>query len=267
MGLGRRDARTSTTRWRPTSATRRSTRNGKVYGVDFTGDSLVWVDPVEHTSGKIPIPVLTPGAPSYIPAEDHGAVAVLGRGGDLEEHRPPAQPDDGPAAARLDDGSRPAAAEPRVLQRRRSATPFGEVLPDGAEQPAGGGLRSADAEDDAGRHLLSTHHLQFAEDKDNTLYFSGDTNVIGWINTRIWDETGDAAKAQGWCPLIVDTNGDGKIGAYTQPNEKPDPTQGHARRRLRLRHHREPDGRIDLVARTPACPAGSAVSSSGATRR
>jgi hypothetical protein len=61
----------------------------------------------------------------------------------------------------------------------------------------------------------STHHLQFAEDKDNTLYFSGDTNVIGWINTRIWDETGDAAKAQGWCPLIVDTNGDGKIGAYT----------------------------------------------------
>ena len=25
---------------------------GKVYGVDFTGDSLLWVDPVEHTSGQ-----------------------------------------------------------------------------------------------------------------------------------------------------------------------------------------------------------------------
>jgi hypothetical protein len=71
----------------------------------------------------------------------------------------------------------------------------------------------------------ATHHLQFAEDKDNTLYFSGDTNVIGWINTRIWDETGDAAKAQGWCPLVVDTNGDGKIGPYTQPNEPRDPAK------------------------------------------
>ena len=79
---------------------------GKVYGVDFTGDSLLWVDPVEHTSGNIPIPVLAPGAPSYIPEKIDGAVAVLGRGGDLEEHGPPAQPDDGPAAARLDDARR-----------------------------------------------------------------------------------------------------------------------------------------------------------------
>jgi hypothetical protein len=42
---------------------------GRVYGVDFTGDSLLWVDPVEHTSGSIPIPVIKTGAPSYIPAK------------------------------------------------------------------------------------------------------------------------------------------------------------------------------------------------------
>jgi hypothetical protein len=54
-------------------------------------------------------------------------------------------------------------------------------------------------------------HLKFTTDKDDTLYFSGDANVMGWINTRIWDETHDAAKAVGWCPMVLDTNGDGKI--------------------------------------------------------
>jgi hypothetical protein len=59
---------------------------------------------------------------------------------------------------------------------------------------------------------FGTHHLQFDEDSDETLYFSGGGTALGWFNTKVWDETGDAAKAQGWCPMIVDTNGDGKVG-------------------------------------------------------
>ena len=55
------------------------------------------------------------------------------------------------------------------------------------------------------------HHIAFGNDKDNTLYFSGDSNVIGWLNTRMWDQTHDAMKSQGWCPFVVDTKGDGKI--------------------------------------------------------
>ena len=57
------------------------------------------------------------------------------------------------------------------------------------------------------------HHLNFGYDKDNTLYFSGDTNVMGWFKTGVYDATKDAEKAQGWCPLVLDTNGDGKIDA------------------------------------------------------
>ena len=30
-------------------------------------------------------------------------------------------------------------------------------------------------------------------------------------------------KSQGWCPAVLDYNGDGKIGAYTKPDELPDP--------------------------------------------
>ena len=37
-------------------------------------------------------------------------------------------------------------------------------------------------------------------DNDSTLWMSGDTQVISWINTKVWDETHDAKKATGWCP-------------------------------------------------------------------
>ena len=64
-----------------------------------------------------------------------------------------------------------------------------------------------------------THHLQFAEDENDTLWLSGSTDVVGWLNTELYDETGDEQAAQGWCPTIVDTNGDGVIGEYTEPGE------------------------------------------------
>lgn len=72
----------------------------------------------------------------------------------------------------------------------------------------------------------ATHHLQFAEDADDTLWLSGDTNVIGWLNTRVLDETGDERAAQGWCPTVVDTNGDGQITRpWNEPGEPIDPTR------------------------------------------
>jgi hypothetical protein len=64
----------------------------------------------------------------------------------------------------------------------------------------------------------------FSDDKDNTLYFSVQrAGGIGWLNTRLWDQTHDAEKSQGWCPAVVDHNGDGKIGAYTKAPEPIDP--------------------------------------------
>ena len=32
---------------------------------------------------------------------------------------------------------------------------------------------------------FGTHHLQFAQDKDDTLYFSGEEGAVGWVNTRL----------------------------------------------------------------------------------
>jgi len=55
------------------------------------------------------------------------------------------------------------------------------------------------------------------------LWTSGGGPVIGWLDTKVFDETGDAAKAQGWTALVVDTNGNGKRDAYVEPNQAVDP--------------------------------------------
>jgi hypothetical protein len=73
----------------------------------------------------------------------------------------------------------------------------------------------------------STHHLQFAEDANDTLWTSGGGPVVGWLNTKMFDETGDAAKSQGWTALVLDTNGNGKRDAYTEPDEPVDPAKDH----------------------------------------
>jgi hypothetical protein len=95
--------------------------------------------------------------------------------------------------------------------------------------------------DNAGRHLavydpatkklthigtcFGTHHLMFAEDTNHTLWTSGGGQVIGWLNTKMFDETQDEMKSQGWTALIRDANGNGKRDAYTEPDQPLDPSK------------------------------------------
>ena len=41
---------------------------------------------------------------------------------------------------------------------------------------------------------FGTHHPQFGYDANDTLWLSGTGPVAGWVNTKMFDETGDAAK-------------------------------------------------------------------------
>ncbi|HEX6164619.1 MAG TPA: carboxypeptidase-like regulatory domain-containing protein [Vicinamibacterales bacterium] len=72
---------------------------------------------------------------------------------------------------------------------------------------------------------FGTHHLMFAEDANNTLWTSGGGQVVGWLNRKMFDETGDVQQSQGWTPLVMDTNGNGRRDAYVEPNEPVDPTK------------------------------------------
>ena len=66
---------------------------------------------------------------------------------------------------------------------------------------------------------FGTHHPQFGYDADNTLWLSGSGPVAGWVNTKVWDETGDAQKAVGWFPFVLDSNGNGKLDEYAEPGK------------------------------------------------
>ncbi len=72
---------------------------------------------------------------------------------------------------------------------------------------------------------FSTHHLQFGYDANETLWTSGGGPVVGWVNTKMFDQTGDAAKSQGWTALVLDTNGNGKRDAYVEADQPADPTK------------------------------------------
>ncbi|MCC6535080.1 MAG: carboxypeptidase regulatory-like domain-containing protein [Burkholderiales bacterium] len=75
---------------------------------------------------------------------------------------------------------------------------------------------------------FSTHHLMFAEDARHTLWTSSGgagNQVLGWLDRRLFEETGDEARAQGWTPFIVDTNGNGRRDDWVEPGQADDPAK------------------------------------------
>jgi hypothetical protein len=72
---------------------------------------------------------------------------------------------------------------------------------------------------------FGTHHLQFGYDENETLWTSGGGPVVGWLNTKMFDATGDTAKSQGWTALVLDTNGNGTRDEYVESDQPPDPAK------------------------------------------
>ncbi len=198
--------------------------DGKVYGVDFTKDQLIWIDPLEPSTGGIDLPITVKGGRPYIPQNLSFPSAYWGDevlwSNVAHPHNPMM---DHLGRVWMTSAIRPAANP--IVCTNKSDNAFGRYfsLESSSRQasvydPRTGRMTALDT-------CFSTHHLQFAEDKNHTLYFSGDSNVIGWIDTVKLDQNPDVFQAQGWCPTIVDTNGDGKIGPYTEPNAPSDPTK------------------------------------------
>ncbi len=195
--------------------------NGPLYGVDIGNDFLLVTDTAEHRSEMIKIPLRDddPKVPSmfategFKPWRDFGAEAVwndpanphnpmidaVGRVWLTTRIRHPNNPD----WCRAGSGNRYAQYFP--LERAGRHT--------GYYDPEADDFELIDT-------CYGTHHLQFAEDDQDTLYFSGGGPVIGWLDTQRYDATGDEQLAQGWCPTVIDTNGDGVI---TKPWNEPVP--------------------------------------------
>ena len=196
--------------------------NGPFYGVDFHNDALLILDPRTHTASEVPVSVREP----FIPADNDlltfsGFAASPYWGTDQLWSNPahphnPMMDHEGKVwmTAAVHDGDNP------DFCRAGSDHPSARAFP--LEGPTW--LHAQVYEPRTGEFQLIdtcfyTHHLQFGEDENHTLFFSSGGDVIGWVNTRLFSETSDAARAQGWCSLVVDHNGDGVIGEYTEPNE------------------------------------------------
>ena len=77
---------------------------------------------------------------------------------------------------------------------------------------------------------FSSHHLYFADDPGETLWMSAGGpglggGIVGWLDTRQFRKTGDAVASQGWTPLVIDTNGNGRRDAYVEAEDPLDPAK------------------------------------------
>jgi hypothetical protein len=197
--------------------------NGKLYGsAEESTDMVPVLDPNTHTVSEVKHPVRDPKTPSsksgpMQPSAYWGPQPIWDS--QTSNHNPMMDEKGRPwFAARVRHPGNP------DFCKKGSSHPSAKVFPI----------------NDSGRHLsmydpasgkwtlistcFPTHHLIFAEDANNTVWVSSafGPGVIGWLNRKVFEETGDEARAQGWTPLILDTNGNGKRDAYVEPDQPAD---------------------------------------------
>ena len=198
---------------------------GPIYGaLEFSADYTPVLDPIRHTTSRIP---LTPRDPDTGPAVQQEVLAPSPYWGDevlwtsrTNVHNPMLDQEGRLwLTARIRPNQNPS------FCREGSDHPSAQLFP---TNTAGRHLAMYDPRSGQLTHIdtcFGTHHLMFAEDADNTLWTSGGGQVIGWLNTRMFLETGDEAASQSWSPYILDTNGNGQQDEYVEPNEPVDPTK------------------------------------------
>jgi hypothetical protein len=197
---------------------------GPMYGaLELSSDYLPVLDPKTHTATKVPLtlrdpntppPSATLGAPSPYWGEEvlwtsrnnvhNPMMDEKGRVWLTSAVRPPDNPE---------------------FCKQGSSHPSAKLFP---VERAGRHLAMYDPATRQITHVstcFSTHHLMFAEDANNTLWTSGGGQVVGWLNTKLFEETKDEVRSQGWTALIMDTNGNGRRDEYVEPDQAVDPTK------------------------------------------
>ena len=193
--------------------------NGLVYGVVQPSDILTVLDPVEHRASTIHIPSNAPRILTDTPTSPYyGDDPIWARASD-------------PRSVAMDE-------EGKVwfTGRVRGADEQPEFCTDGSNAfsdyfPLARGTRQAfmyDPETERFSEIdtcFSADHNQLGHDDK---FYYGFRDGVGWIDTKVWEETEEAEAAQGWCPTVIDTNGDGMISpGWTEPDEPVDPTRDH----------------------------------------
>jgi len=194
--------------------------NGRVYGSIQSSDIIAVLDPRENAATQIKVPSSAPPIDTNTPAspfwgdekiwqrsadprsvtmDSHGRVWVTAR------IRPPQQ--------------QPAFCKDGAMNKFAKYFPLPGPSARQIEvyDPKTGQFTTIDS-------CFAADHNHF-DDKGSIVF--GQNNAIGWIDTVVFDKTHDARASQGWCPAVLDTNGDGTITEWTEPNQPIDPKKDH----------------------------------------
>jgi hypothetical protein len=196
---------------------------GPLYGApELSTDEMPILDPVANTATVYNVPVrdedtpTTNEAPVAAPSPYWGDERIWDSKSNI--HNPMLDQD-----GRVWLTARIRAADNPEFCQQGSAHPSAMLYP---KERAGRHLSVLDPETGEYQFVdtcFSTHHLQFAYDERNTLWTSGGGDVVGWLDTTTFLETGDAEISQGWAPTVLDTNGNGQLDDWTEPGEDQDP--------------------------------------------
>jgi hypothetical protein len=183
--------------------------NGLIYAVDWGNDAFLTLDPrtSQTTVGRVPVqdPTTPPAKPQEMPQPSP-------YWGNEIYWTDPANPNH----MAMD-------SQERVWMSARFRKPenqpaFCATHPSAKLAPLARSFRQIEYYDPKTKTFkfvntcFDTHHVNFAADKDETLYANGlRDGVVGWVKTRVLLETGDESAAQGWCKPYVDVNRDGKV--------------------------------------------------------
>ena len=197
--------------------------NGPVYGaLEAAADYVPVVDPVKNSAGQVKLTVRDPKTPSE---------------GETKPMKPsPYWGDEAIWTSQANAHSFSMDKQARVWiaarVRQNQTVPFcreGSNHPSAKAFPIVQSGRQIQVYDPKTKQVTTidtcfgTHHLNL-DDKD-VLWFSGSGVVEGFFNTRVYLETKDEQKAQGWTPFILDTNGNGKRDAFVDVDQAMDPTK------------------------------------------
>ena len=188
---------------------------GPVYAVSAGHGALVVLDPNTHTTEELEIPTREPRAevPSRFPRPSRPSFFF----GD--QHlwaNPPYNPAD-PHNPMLDSKGR-VWLTTKIRPNQNPAWCTDPANKFAAWYPKTGSGRQAGYYDPTTKQFTlvdtcyATHHLQFDNDANNTVYFNElGGSMFGWVDTKVLDETKNEQLANGWCGQVLDTNGDGRI--------------------------------------------------------
>ena len=209
--------------------------NGPVYAVSAGHGKLTVLDPIQNDAYELTIPTREDARkvdsrfpPPAMPSNFWGMQHLWGVENPADPHNPMMD-----RKGRVWMTSKIRNEEPAWC-RQGSSNRFAQFYPLNFSNRQASFYDPATAKFTLIDTCFATHHLQFDNDPDNTIYFNELLGpIVGWVNTREYDRTGDEQATQGWCAQIVDSNGDGKI---TKPWNVPG-QPADSRRDTEVRHN------------------------------